>query len=134
MVGLLLLGISLAVPSPAAQSKPTATAEGKLGMNDAGMPILKTRDGVKEITTANSYLLHTLKDKRLQGRDVRLQGTAGPHGGLDVEQIFTVHDGKVFRVRYYCKVCNIEALEPGPCVCCQQPTEFQEELVEGTTP
>jgi len=122
------------MPSPAAQSKPAATAEGRLGMNDADMPILKTRDGVKELTTANSYLLHTLKDKRLQGRDVRLQGTMGPHGGLDVEQIFTVHDGKLFRVRYYCRVCNIEALEPGPCVCCQQPTEFQEVPVEGTTP
>ena len=67
----LLLGILLAAPSPAAQSKAAAVAEGKLALNNAGMPVLKTREGVKELTTANSYLLHTLKDQRLQGRDVR---------------------------------------------------------------
>jgi hypothetical protein len=43
-----------------------------------------------------------------------------------VDEIHTVHDGRVYRVRYYCETCNIEAVEPGPCACCQQPVELQE--------
>jgi hypothetical protein len=33
-------------------------------------------------------------------------------------------------VRYFCEVCNVEALEPGDCVCCQAPTELQEVPVD----
>jgi len=136
----LALGVALLLSSlsagglRAAQTKPLATLEGKLSVTEAGKPVLKTPAGVKELTGSNSYLLHTLQDKRLQGRELRLEGTLQPHGEFEVARLFTVHDGKLFRVRYYCRVCNIEALEPGPCVCCQQPTELQEVPVEGANP
>jgi hypothetical protein len=47
-------------------------------------------------------------------------------GTFEVERLYTVKDGKLYRVHYFCKVCNIEALEPGDCVCCQQPVELEE--------
>ena len=47
-------------------------------------------------------------------------------GSFQVQWLYTVHNGKLFRVRYFCATCNIVALEPGNCVCCQQPTELQE--------
>ena len=53
-------------------------------------------------------------------------------GTLEVARLYTIHQGKLFRVRYYCDVCNIAALEPGPCVCCQRPTELQEIPVSET--
>jgi hypothetical protein len=52
-------------------------------------------------------------------------------GTFQVERLYTVKDGRLYRVRYFCKICNIEALEPGNCVCCQQPTELQEIPVTG---
>jgi hypothetical protein len=73
-----------------------------------------------------TYLFHTLQDKRLANRQVRLEGTTKADGTFEVAKLFTVRNGKLYRVRYYCEVCNIEALEPGNCVCCQQPTELQE--------
>lgn len=91
-------------------------------------PGLVLQDGKQELklSARTSYLLHTLQDKRLTGKEVRLEGNMKADGTFEVDHFFTVHDGKVFRVRYYCEVCNIEALEPGRCVCCQQPTELQE--------
>jgi len=78
------------------------------------------------LSARTSYLFHTLGDERLRNREVRLEGTRLPDGSFKVEQLLTVHNGKLFRVRYFCEVCNIEAYEPGICVCCQQPTELQE--------
>jgi len=72
------------------------------------------------------YVYHTLQDKRLANREVRLEGVMKADGTFQVERLYTVKDGRLYRVRYFCKICNIEALEPGNCVCCQQPTELQE--------
>ncbi len=89
-------------------------------------PVLKTQKKEYALAGKTSYLFHTLQDKRLLHREVRLEGTARPDGTFQVERLYTLRDGKLYRVRYYCQVCNIEALEPGDCVCCQQPTELQE--------
>ena len=65
-------------------------------------------------------------DKRLVNREVRVEGTMQADGRFEAERLYTFKDGKLYKVRYFCKTCNIEALEPGNCVCCQQPTELQE--------
>jgi hypothetical protein len=78
------------------------------------------------LSATTTYLFHTLLDKRLANREVRLEGTVKADGTFEVERLYTVRNGKLYRVRYFCKVCNLEALEPGDCVCCQQPTELQE--------
>ena len=89
-------------------------------------PVVKTQ-GREEALSANTpALFHTLQDKRLDGREVRLEGLEQPNGSFEVHWLYTVHDGKLFKVRYFCATCNIVALEPGNCVCCQQPTELQE--------
>ena len=73
----------------------------------------------------------------MNGREVRLEGKAGNSPSdaksLDVAHVFTVHDGKVFRLRFYCHVCNIPATEPGPCVCCQRWTDLEEIPVSQVT-
>lgn len=71
-------------------------------------------------------LFATLEDKRFEDREVRLEGTERPDGTFEVQRLYTVKKGKLYKVRYFCEVCNIEALEPGNCVCCQKPTELEE--------
>jgi hypothetical protein len=94
--------------------------------------ILQTGKKDLKLSARTTYLFHTLQDKRLANKAVRLAGIMKPDGTFEVDHFFTIHDGKLFRVRYYCEVCNIEALEPGRCVCCQQPTELQEIPVDQT--
>ena len=112
----------------AAQAKPLAVLEGKLLTTQGGCPLLKINGREQALSANTPYLLHTMQDKRLDGREVRLEGTAKPDGTFEVQWLYTLHNGKLFRVRYFCATCNIVALEPGNCVCCQQPTELQEIL------
>ena len=108
-----------------------AVLEGRLLSTAADCPVVRINGKDQSLSAYTPYLYHTLQDKRLANREVRLEGTMQGDGTFQVERLYTIKDGKRYRVRYYCKVCNIVALEPGNCVCCQQPTELQEIPVTG---
>jgi hypothetical protein len=110
----------------AAEAKPLAVLQGKLATTRGDCPMVQISGREQALSASTPHLLHTLQDKRLDGREVRLEGTQKPDGSFEVQWLYTLHDGKLFRVRYFCATCNIVALEPGNCVCCQQPTELQE--------
>ena len=110
----------------AAQAKPLAVLEGKLLTTRGDCPLLKINGREQALSADTPYLLATLQDKRLDGREVHLEGIAKPDGSFEVHWLYTLHQGKLFQVRYYCATCNIVALGPGNCVCCQQPTALQE--------
>jgi hypothetical protein len=110
--------------SPQLQS--ASTLQGKLIITGSEGLLLSTSGGDIAVTSNNPQLLHTMQDPRLRGREVRLEGQHTHGGVFNATHIFTVRDGKLYRLRYYCHVCNIPATEPGPCVCCQRPTELEE--------
>jgi hypothetical protein len=122
----LALAFLLASSLWAAQAKPLTVLEGKLLTTKGDCPLLKVNGRDQALSADTPHLLHTMQDKRLDGREVRLEGTPKPDGSFEVQWLYTLHNGKLFRVRYFCATCNIVALEPGNCVCCQQPTELQE--------
>ena len=124
-LALALMGFSQTHPAEAA-----TFLNGKLVTLPGTGLVLRTAKKDYPLSARTTYLFHTLQDKRLASRQVRLEGTKKPDGTFEVAKLFTVRNGKLYRVRYYCEVCNIEALEPGNCVCCQQPTELQEIPVE----
>ena len=105
---------------------PPEILQGRLMVVGGGLTTLKTAQRDYTLSAKTSYLLHTLQDQRLLNREVRVEGTLKPDRTFEVAHLFTVRDGKLYKVRYYCNVCNIAALEPGNCVCCQRPTELQE--------
>ena len=115
-----------ALANQAGEAKPPLSLQGKLISLPGTGPALRTPRKDYRLAGKTQYLFHTLQDKRLLDREVELEGTERPDGSFEVERVYTVRNGKLYRVRYYCEVCNIEALEPGDCVCCQQPTELQE--------
>ena len=124
--GLILSLMAVAPGTLAARPKPLPALEGKLIDLPGKGPVLKMPDKVQVLTATTPYLFHTLQDKRLAGREVRVEGRPQADGTFQVDWLYTIREGKLYRVRYYCKTCNIVALEPGKCVCCQQPTELQE--------
>lgn len=114
----------------AGDAKPLAVINGTLLTTRGDCPVLKVNGREQPLSGKTPYIFHTLQDKRLDGREVRLEGVAQGDGAFEVQWLYTLHDGKAFKVRYFCRTCNIVALEPGNCVCCQQPTELQEIPVE----
>lgn len=108
------------------EGKPLSVLQGRLVSAAGEGPILRMPNKDYALSAGTSYLFHALQDKRLANREVRVEGIAEPQGTFKVQKFFTVRGGKLYRVRYFCETCNLEALEPGLCVCCQQPTELQE--------
>jgi hypothetical protein len=129
MAGLLILSLALFLGAGALRARAqegAATLQGTLGVKPGSGPVLVTPKKQYLLSARTTYLFHTLEDRRLRNRELRLAGTWQPSGGFQVDTIFTLHGGKPYRIRYFCETCNIAALGPGRCVCCQQPTELQE--------
>jgi hypothetical protein len=118
-----LLGVAAAAGGQVWGSQ---TINGKLAFEKGTGPVLESQGKSTTLSARNSYLFNTLGDPRLRDKDVRLEGDKLPDGSFQVARILTVHNGKLYRIQYYCETCNIVALQPGPCMCCQHPVELQE--------
>lgn len=68
----------------------------------------------------------TMRDPQLAKRLWEVRGHYQDGGRFVVEKIFTVKDGELHRVTYYCEICHITTHEPGPCMCCQGDTDLRE--------
>jgi len=129
LVLLFLCGVALCfavAPARAADVQGQQTLQGKLLFVDGTGPVVKTAAKEYSLAGRYHYIFQTLGDKRLRNDEVRLEGTFLADGNFQVDNIYTIHHGEVYRVRYFCETCNIVGLGPGKCVCCQQPTELQE--------
>lgn len=127
---LLLCGMVLsfaATPAQAADTNTTQhTLQGKLLFVKGTGPVVKTSRKQVPLAGRNKYVFATLEDKRLRDDEVRLEGKMRADGNFQVDNLYTIHHGELYRIRYYCETCHIVGLAPGRCVCCQQPTELQE--------
>jgi hypothetical protein len=63
-----------------------------------------------------------------QVRDRKLHVNVWPRadGYVDIIKVFSLKDGQLHDLHYFCSVCNITAFAGGPCWCCQQEFEFRE--------
>lgn len=116
------LALALAV------SAQTISLRGQLEAPEDGQPLrLRTADGQSfELVLHESGLENVLRDPQLATRDWEMRGSATEDGRFAVERIFTVKDGQLHRVTYYCEICHITTHEPGPCMCCQGVTDLRE--------
>ena len=129
--GLFAVIVSLAAPGmlngqPAERKVRAAIIHGTLVHVEDGSPVLVAGQRRYRLKAKQEHLAATLRDEHLRDRKMRLEGRLNGEGTFEVVKLFTVRDGQLYKVRYYCEICNITAVQPGPCVCCQSPTEFQE--------
>lgn len=122
-LGFVALLCSLAVGARAASAKVTLT--GVLAQQN-GAPVLKAKEKTYRLLASDDEMKETLEDKRIAGRMLQVEGNWKTPDTFQVQRFFTVHDGKLFKLTYYCYVCNITTYKPGPCECCQRPVEPRE--------
>lgn len=108
-----------------APQKTEAALTGRLARQNGG-PVLKVKDKTYRLVSTNEYANSILREERVGGREFRLEGRWKASDTFDVERLFTLRDGKLFKVTYYCHVCAITSYKPGRCDCCQEPTEVRE--------
>ncbi len=66
-------------------------------------------------------------DRRFRERELILKGRLFPDTQIfETTTIRSIRNGVVQDIYYYCDVCDIQAVAPGPCECCQGPTELVE--------
>ena len=119
---LALLLVASAVAAGEAQA-----LRGRLVDTAVGEPLrLATLDGETVEVVADSGLERTLRDPQLADRTWELRGSLRDDGRFGLEKIFTVKDGQLHRVTYYCVICHITTHEPGICMCCQGDTDLRE--------
>ena len=66
-------------------------------------------------------------DERFRQKELLLKGRVFPDTQIfEPMTIRSIKNGVVHDLYYYCEICDIETVAPGPCECCQGPTELVE--------
>ena len=127
-LGTLLLALSpmvFAAASPQPAQTPIVI-RGNLDLFPGNQPGLQTGQKSYRLAGQSPYILRTLQDKRLLHQELQLVGTMGTNGDFVVQRLYAVHNGKLYKIQYYCEVCNITYVQPGHCACCGRETKLQE--------
>jgi len=122
--------VSASVAAPTSPTSPAPDGEqvllGGVLQTPGQTPEFRSDGKVYHLTARSDYILKTLADKRIADRQFRLEGKLQPDGSFEIDRFYTIHQGKLFKVRFYCDTCHITYVEPGKCVCCQGDTELKE--------
>ncbi len=120
------LGAALVVAVLAVQAQ-DASLRGRLEPPADGEPLrLAAADGTTVELASDESIDRAMRDPRLAGRLWDVRGTRRDDGRFAVEKAYTVKDGEIHRVTYYCVICHITTHEPGRCMCCQGDTDLRE--------
>lgn len=98
---------------------------------------VKTENG-KYYTLLRTSLAEALfVDERLHEKYLIINGRVFPKTQLlEIIRFFSIKDGIVHELYYYCDTCYIRSVAPGDCDCCQAPVELIEKPlnVDSTIP
>ena len=88
----------------------------------------KTTDGTF-YTLLRTKLSETLfVDEQVRKKELLLRGHVLPKTQIfEMTGMKSVRNGVVCDLYYYCDVCAIKTLSPGPCMCCQGPVKLVEQ-------
>src|SRR5262249_51555618 len=88
---------------------------------------LVASDGLVHPFVPNDQLANIFEDPRVREKDLLVRAREAATRALEIIKVFSVRDGKVNDLRYYCDICHINAYVPGPCPCCGREMELVEE-------
>jgi hypothetical protein len=87
----------------------------------------KTQDAKYYTLLRTKFSEALFADARFREKELLLKGRIFPNSQIfETMTIRSIRNGVVHDIYYYCDVCDIQAVAPGPCECCQGPTELVE--------
>ena len=122
----LSLTLAAAVALSAGPADQDQVLRGRIRQQAGGPPVLQTADGKLYAVAGDEFTRGQMADPKLNGREIELEGRLTGSGAFEAAKIYTLKDGKRFRVTYWCDICAIRTHMPGRCMCCQAETELQE--------
>jgi hypothetical protein len=141
ILSLAWVSLTLDAPAPgqpaAAAASPTSEFRGRVVCLDpagrrqacgpaAGRFALETGDGKLHPFLESDPLAAIFEDPRVRGQEVVVKARPHPDGAVEIVKVYSVKQGKLHDVHYYCEICNITAYAPGLCPCCRREMELKE--------
>lgn len=94
---------------------------------------VKSNDGKLYVLLRTKTSEALFVDLRLHQKELIIRGRTFPNSQLlDVISLRSVRNGVVCDLYYYCDVCSIVTITPGPCMCCRDPVVLVEKPLMGT--
>lgn len=91
----------------------------------------KSGDGKYYTLLRTKYSEALFADEQVRQKELVLKGRLFPDTQIfEPAALRSVRSGKVFDLVYYCGICEIYAVAPGLCECCQAQMELIEKLAE----
>ncbi len=91
----------------------------------------KTTNGTYHTLLRTKLSEALFADRRLRERELLLTGRVLPGTQIfDASGMKSIRNGVVHDLYYYCDLCAIRTVVPGPCMCCQAPVELVEKPLD----
>ena len=125
-----------APPSRSATNSAVMELKGSLvplpGGQGAGVGF-KTETGKLYTLLSNQMSCALFLDTNLLSKRLLLRGRVTTDGRRFelTGNLRSLRDGKIHELYYYCDICSIKGIEPGPCMCCREPVVLVEEPAGG---
>ncbi len=119
--------LALAAAALAATSDQAPVLRGHLRQPGGGKPpVIETAEGKTYTVSGDAFTVAQMADPKLKDRELELEGSFDAPGHFAATKLFTLKNGKRYKVTYWCDICSIRTHMPGRCMCCQGETELQE--------
>ena len=118
----LALAVTLTASSPVAEQ----VLRGHIRQVPGKPSVIELADHKTYIVSGDDFTKAQMTDPKLNGREIEIQGQLGQPGQFEATHLYTIKDGKRYKVTYWCDICSIRTHMPGRCMCCQGETELQE--------
>jgi hypothetical protein len=87
---------------------------------------LQTPDGERHAFKSGDALSAMFADERLRERELSVRGRKTASGELETIKVYSVRNGRLHDLDYFCEVCNVVAYAPGLCPCCRRTMALRE--------
>lgn len=90
---------------------------------------IRSKSGARFLFSREDPKSKMFQDKRVRSRSLQVNAWRRSDGSIDIIKVFSIKQGVLHDVFYFCSVCNIKTTVGGRCWCCQDEFEFHEEPV-----
>jgi hypothetical protein len=87
---------------------------------------LETPKGGRYVFRPGDPLTAMFADERVRERELVVRAQRAPSDELETIKVYSVRDGRLHDLDYFCEVCNVVAYAPGLCPCCRRPMVLRE--------
>jgi hypothetical protein len=87
---------------------------------------LETPGGERHTFRTGDPLTAMFVDDRLRERELVVRARMTASDELETIKTYSVRDGRLHDLDYFCEVCNVVAYAPGLCPCCRRPMLLRE--------